>query len=207
VIQKFLTLLFLAALTGPASAASAGDPAYRTGDIIFQTSRTSQSLAVQLATHSKFSHVGIVVIREGKPWVFEAVKTVKYTPLGEWVRQGVADGRFAVERLKDHAALDRAVRGGSFDRACRTYEGKPYDSFFGWGDDRIYCSELVWKVYREALGLNLAPLKRLKDFDLSDDRVQALMKQRYGRHIPLEEPVVSPSQLFESKLLEKVDPS
>ena len=204
-MKKFLTLIFLAALAVPASAVSSGVSAFKTGDIIFQTSRSSQSQAVQLATHSKFSHVGIIVIRGGKPFVFEAVSTVRYTPLGEWARRGLEDGRFVVERLKRHVALDHAIQDGSFDRACRAFEGKPYDSFFGWGDDRIYCSELVWKVYHEAIGLDLAHLKRLKDFDLSDDRVQALMKKRYGRHVPLDEPVVSPGQLFESKLLEKVD--
>ena len=30
------------------------------GDIIFQTSTSSQSKAIQLATHSKYSHVGII---------------------------------------------------------------------------------------------------------------------------------------------------
>src|ERR1035441_5346015 len=100
--RKFLALVLIAVLAVSCSAVRAGAPVYQTGDIIFQTSRSSQSLAVQLATHSKYSHVGIIVIRGGKPWVFEAVATVRYTPLGEWVRRGVEEGRFVVERLKDH---------------------------------------------------------------------------------------------------------
>ena len=32
----------------------------QTGDIIFQTSNSNQSKAIQLATHSKYSHVGIL---------------------------------------------------------------------------------------------------------------------------------------------------
>src|SRR5437016_1986874 len=32
----------------------------RTGDIIFQTSLSSQSKAIQLATHSEYSHCGII---------------------------------------------------------------------------------------------------------------------------------------------------
>ncbi|CTT31971.1 putative peptidoglycan peptidase [Escherichia coli] len=53
----------------------------QTGDIIFQISRSSQSKAIQLATHSDYSHTGMLVIRNKKPYVFEAVGPVKYTPL------------------------------------------------------------------------------------------------------------------------------
>ena len=40
------------------------------GDLIFQTSTSSQSKAIQLATNSKYSHVGIIYILEGKKYVF-----------------------------------------------------------------------------------------------------------------------------------------
>jgi hypothetical protein len=36
----------------------------RNGDILFQISRSSQSAAIQLATRSRYSHMGIVYIRE-----------------------------------------------------------------------------------------------------------------------------------------------
>lgn len=51
----------------------------QTGDIIFQISRSSQSKAIQLATHSDYSHTGMLVMRNKKPYVFEAVGPVKYT--------------------------------------------------------------------------------------------------------------------------------
>ncbi len=44
----------------------------------------------------------------------------------------------------------------------------------------------------------------LKEFNLGDRVVQKMMKERYGKKIPYEEPVVSPGQLFESNLLETV---
>lgn len=52
----------------------------QTGDVIFHTSRSSQSLAIQQATDSPYSHMGMVVIRNGKPYVFEASRQVVYTP-------------------------------------------------------------------------------------------------------------------------------
>lgn len=33
---------------------------YKNGDIIFQTSKSNQSKAIQLATDSKYSHMGII---------------------------------------------------------------------------------------------------------------------------------------------------
>ena len=49
---------------------------FRDGDIIFQTSRSEQSIAIQKATHSQYSHMGIVFLRNGSPDVYEAIKTV-----------------------------------------------------------------------------------------------------------------------------------
>ncbi len=60
------------------------------------------------------------------------------------------------------------------------------------GDDRQYCSEVVWKVYQNALGMRVGEQQKLKEFDLSNPLVQAKLKERYGKNIPLEETVVSP---------------
>jgi hypothetical protein len=59
------------------------------GDLIFQTSRSSQSAAVQHATGSIWSHMGMIVLRNGQPYVLEASATVRYTPLAQWVVYGV----------------------------------------------------------------------------------------------------------------------
>jgi hypothetical protein len=41
----------------------------------------------------------------------------------------------------------------------------------------------------------------LKDFNLKDPRVQAILAERYGNAIPLEENVVAPSDLENSKIV------
>jgi uncharacterized protein YcfL len=43
------------------------------GDIIFQTSQSAQSKAIQAATHSKYSHCGIIYKEGSNYFVFEAV--------------------------------------------------------------------------------------------------------------------------------------
>ena len=46
------------------------------GDVIFHTSPSNQSSLIQLATRSKISHCGIVVLKNGKPYVLEARRTI-----------------------------------------------------------------------------------------------------------------------------------
>ena len=60
-----------------------------TGDLIFQTSKTKVALTVFGSTGSVLTHVGLIVMRRGKPWVMEAVGPVKYTPLNQFVNRGV----------------------------------------------------------------------------------------------------------------------
>jgi Permuted papain-like amidase enzyme, YaeF/YiiX, C92 family len=82
--------------------------------------------------------------------------------------------------------------------------GRPYDLYFEWSDDRIYCSELVWKAYERGLGIRLGELARLGSFDLSNGSVKAKMAERFGDRVPLDERVISPSAVFDSPLLETV---
>ncbi|WP_445657130.1 YiiX family permuted papain-like enzyme [Achromobacter sp. NCFB-sbj8-Ac1-l] len=174
-------------------------PDVQTGDLVFQQSRSAQSLAVQQATHSPYSHMGMIVLRQGRPYVLEAAATVRYTPLATWAAQGER-GAYVVKRLRDPSQLTPARR----DRLAAmgaTYAGKPYDAAFGWSDDKIYCSELVWKTYQRALGIEIGALQPLKQFDLTAPAVRAKMRERYGDAIPWEEPIISPAAMFDSPLL------
>ena len=170
---------------------------YQTGDIIFQTSKSAQSKVIQKATHSPYSHMGMIVNRNGQFWVLEAIQPVKYTPLQQWVDRGV-NKHYVVKRYQ--TALT-AIQQTKLVKNAEGYLNKPYDIYFEWGDDAIYCSEIVWKAYKNALGIELAPLDQLKSFDLTDPSVKVLMKQRYGKTIPLQEKVIAPSALFNSKKL------
>ena len=191
----------LAALTAFLPLCSVAASPWRDGDIIFHSSRSSQSVAIQRATHSPYSHVGVIFLRDGKPFVFEAIATVRYTPLDAWVRRGDG-GRFVVKRLKQPMS---AAQLQKLRAAAQPLEGAPYDLYFEWSNDRIYCSELVWKMYGQALGVRLGELQKLREFDFSDAAVQAKMRERYGKNVPLDEPVISPARLFGSPLLIEVE--
>jgi hypothetical protein len=186
-----------------AACAAAGTPMLREGDIVFHTSRSSQSLAIQRATHSRYSHMGVVLYRDGQPYVFEAVATVRYTPLARWVARGEG-GRFVAKRLRNANALLTPQALQRLRAGAAAFAGRPYDLAFEWSDERVYCSELVWKMYERALGVRIGGLTRLGDFDLSDPAVQRKMRERYGARPPLDEPVISPAAMFASPLLTTV---
>jgi len=193
---RALALLALSLLS--AACARAAPPPVRDGDLIFHASRSAQSLAIQRATGSRYSHMGVVLHRDGRPYVFEAVEPVRYTPLAEWIARGQG-GHYVVKRLRTppDPAQVRRLRA-----QAERLRGKHYDLAFAWSDQRIYCSELVYKLYDRALGVRIGRLQRLREFELDDPAVRAKLRERYGARVPLDEPVISPAAMFDSPLLE-----
>ena len=172
------------------------------GDVIFQSSQSNQSKAIEQATNSPYSHVGIVFIKNGKPYVFEAASKVIYTPLDKWINRG-KNKTYVIKRLKNHPLSQQEIT--SLKQVAHKFENKPYDIWFGWDDKYIYCSELVWKIYNRALKLKIGQLQTIKDFNLSSPAVKQKLKERYGNNIPYQETVISPVAIFNSPLLSTVD--
>lgn len=170
------------------------------GDLIFQTSLSRQSKAIQLATRSKYSHCGLIFKNGKEYYVFEAVQPVKFTKLDKWITRG-KEGKFVIKRLKNAAKILTPSTLEKMKEIGNRMRGKSYDLTFEWSDDKIYCSELIWKIYQRATGLQIGQLQKLKDFDLSDKTVQTLMNKRYGNRIPMDETVISPVAIFNSELL------
>jgi hypothetical protein len=173
------------------------------GDIIFQTSESRQCEAVRIATNSKFSHCGIIYEIKGEKYVYEAVQPVKITPLKEWISHG-KDSKYLVKRLKNDTAFLTPTVLEKMKTYGSQFKNKDYDLYFEWSDEKIYCSELVWKIYKNGAGIELCKLESLKNFKLDNPKVKEILRERYGNTIPLEEKVVAPSQLVDSPLLETV---
>ncbi|MEZ4601546.1 MAG: YiiX family permuted papain-like enzyme [Syntrophotaleaceae bacterium] len=198
-MQRVLTFFALVLFALSGCGTSSADQ-LRDGDIIFHTSRSSQSAVIQEATHSRYSHMGIIFHRNGEPYVFEAVQTVRYTPLKQWIARG-QDGHYVVKGLREARRILTPDAISKLRQAADKFQGKSYDLTFEWSDDRIYCSELVWKIYDRGVGVRIGNLQKLRDFDLTDVAVKAKMKERYGNHVPMEETVISPGEMFSSQLL------
>ncbi|ANI29263.1 hypothetical protein PL78_05335 [Yersinia entomophaga] len=170
------------------------------GDIIFHSSTSSQSQAIQFATGSRYSHMGIVLFKQGKPYVYEAVATVRYTPLDRWIKRG-ARGQYLVKRLKTPLT---AAQVRQLHEQGKAFQNKPYDLTFDWSNERMYCSELVWKMYQRATGLEIGQLQKVREFNLTAPAVQQKIKERYGKNVPLDAPVISPVAMLNSPLLKTV---
>lgn len=174
------------------------------GDLIFQTSLSEQSKAIQLATNSKYSHCGIIFNNNGQLYVFEAIQPVKKTPLDEWIARG-KDGHYVIKRLKNANQILTTETIQKMKQQGRNFESKNYDLTFEWSDHSIYCSELIWKIYKRATGIELGNLEKLSDFDLTNKVVKQKMKERYADKIPMNELVISPNAIFNSELLETIE--
>jgi uncharacterized protein YycO len=196
--MKHIFYLFLIVL--PLSACS---QQYRDGDLIFQSSPSRQSAAIEEATQSPYSHCGIIFYENNIAYVYEAVQPVGKRRLDEWIESGV-NGEFVVKRLKDSLLL---TENGI--KALKSYTveqfGKNYDGKFNWSDKEMYCSELVYKGYWNACHIKLANPKALREFNIDGPIVRKIMKERYGNDIPYEAPMISPDQLVNSSLLRTVN--
>ncbi|MGZ2369459.1 YiiX family permuted papain-like enzyme [Ancylomarina sp. YFZ004] len=178
-------------------------PTLQDGDIIFQISKSTQSRAIQLATKSKYSHVGMIYKKSDQVFVFEAVQPVKLTLLEDWISRGERK-HFVIKRLKDSEKILTDEVKIKMKHIGDRFLGKDYDIYFEWSDNRIYCSELVWKIYKEAVNLEIGQLENLSKFDLSNKLVKQKLKERYGDNIPMDEIVISPASIFDSEQLKLV---
>ena len=178
----------------------AAEYAPQNGDIIFQTSLSSQSKAIQIATGSPYSHVGIVYVTQEDVYVFEAINTVQLTPLQTWIDRGESN-KVMVMRTKRSLSPEqlRAMKS-----AGERYRGKPYDLAFQWSDDKMYCSELVWKIYEEGANITLTKPNQFGEYNFTAPEVYPLVKKRWGPEPNLSEKVVAPSDIAKSKRLKTV---
>lgn len=172
----------------------------KNGDLVFIVNPGGQGKAVQLATKSKYTHVGIVFIENGKAMVYHAVEPVSKNTFKQFINMS-EDGKFYIKRIKDQQKLTPEVVTKMLTEA-KSKLGIHYDIGFNWSDDELYCSEFVWKLYKHALNIEVGQPKAMKEFDLSHPKVQEIMKQRYGNNIPYEEKMISPGDMYESNLLQ-----
>ena len=172
------------------------------GDLVFQRSQSSQAQAIALATGSPWTHMGVVFLVDGQPMVLEAVQPVRWTPYIDWVDRGIEDV-VHVKRLE--GALD-ADEVAAMRELGESWVGLDYDLTFAWSDDRMYCSELVWKLYDRAADEQIGELSRFGDHALEHPEVRRKLEQRYGSELPMEETVISPGAMYEDPRLVLVRP-
>lgn len=164
------------------------------GDVIFQTSQSQQSPLIQIATRSQISHCGIIVMKNGKPYVLETLKTLVITPLDKFIARG-EDGKYWLKRSNKKNIKIK------YDN----YLGKTYDLAFKFDNDKFYCSELIYDIYKKQLNIELCKPKKVSDYlILGTDKLPQIEKAMKKRGITKEQYAVAPVDIFESDYLKEV---
>lgn len=159
-------------------------PKVHEGDVIFQNSTSDQSPLVALATGSPLTHCGIIVMKGEEPYVLEASSTLKTTPLKEFIRRG----RFGAYWLKHPKEHD-----GSLKVRYRHLLGRSYDWAFSFDNNRYYCSELVYDIYKYQFNVQLCKPRPLKDYF-----TLGMKRKMRRRGMDLNGLAVAPVDLFKS---------
>lgn len=166
----------------------------REGDVIFQTSQSQQSPLIQIATRSKITHCGVIVMKNGKPYVLETLKTLVVTPLDKFIARGKS-GKYWLKRPNKE---NIKIKYGN-------YLGKPYDLAFKFDNGKFYCSELVYDIYKNQLGIDLCEPKKVSDYlILGTDKLPQIEKAMKKRGITKGQYAVAPRDIFESVHLKTV---
>lgn len=170
------------------------------GDILFQSLEENEVITmIEGATGSPFSHCGIVV-RSGERWlVLEAIGPVRETPLRSWISQGRGD-EFAAYRLKPEHR--KHIEG--MIAAARGMIGRPYDIQYDFDDTRIYCSELIFKAYRQTSSESLGLTCRLADLNWRP--YARTIRAITGGTIPIAREMITPRDLARARQLELIRP-
>lgn len=165
------------------------------GDFIFQHLPGDMTAMIADITQSQYSHCGIIVKKPAGFFVLQAIGPVLETPLNQWINSGVGK-RFTIVRLKKKFQSDiPAIISQGYK-----FVGKPYDIQYQWDDQKIYCSELIYKAVFNATGLRLAEFVRLGD--MAWQPYEQTIRQITGGKLPLDREMITPQSLVVS---DKVD--
>jgi hypothetical protein len=177
--MRKLWVVFVICLGLAAGALYAGKseeyPPLRDGDLIFQTSTTSQAMPILVATAHPFTHMGLIAHEAGNAVVVEAARTVTATPLADWIHRGFLR-RFAIYRDEKLTAEQQA----KIMAAAKELYGRPYDIFFSFNNDSIYCSELAYLAYKAA-GIQIGAIQKVSELHFDNVFVKKLIQQRWQR--------------------------
>jgi len=125
---------------------------------------------------SPFSHVGIISIEDGKPYVYDTVSGgPRRKELGWFLaRSSIQRVAFRRPRPEHIQHIPQVIQ------FCQqVYEDRvPYDERLVWGNDKYYCSEFVDLAFREQ-GIplcDLTPINELPHFDALPSAVAMLIE-------------------------------
>ena len=209
---RFLPILLfiLSCLLGTTACLSYG---YRpkTGDLLFVAdTRSDFSRAIVQATAQgdslKFSHVGIVCLENGSPYVLEASSEhgVVKTGWPDFLEQAPSvEGKpgIVVMRVRKPFPVKDAIR------RAESHLGEAYDWTFLPDNGKMYCSELVYEAYRFKDGSPIFSARPM-NFRDAEGNLPAFWKtlfEKEGLPVPEGVPGTNPNDMRKEACLVEVD--
>lgn len=203
-----LMTLFLSGLT-----MHANDFKLQNGDLIFQedcasgTDNTIKAVTASIGDF-RFTHVGIVYIDDNDSiYVIEATRPkVAKTPLNDYLYPEGKDcyPKSVVGRLKEEysACIPAALNEGL------TLIGKDYDDGFTLGNDKYYCSELIYDILLKANnGIPVFALNTMTFKSPDTGEITKGWKEYFGKYnlpVPEGEPGINPGAMSSSNVIDIV---
>lgn len=175
------------------------------GDIVLQISEDPQHMAFGKACRSKYNHAGIIFIRPRDRMyvVMEMGDSVTATPLTEWRDRGQGQ-HIALLRLKNSNQLLNDKKTERLKKSAKAFRGVRKDYYYNWSDEALYPTELVWKMYNNALNISICEPGKLGEWDLTGLLIHGQMLKKYGEKIPKDEQVISTDAIYRSDKLEVI---
>ncbi len=181
-MKKVVVILLVVLLC--ASCRRGGDlSALREGDIVFIETTSFQSKFVKLGMLSIWSHCGIAVNTPEGVQIMEADTTVRILPIDKFIARSVGE-KYIIKRPKQQ--LSRPIDQSK-------WLGKWYDLNFSFENDEVYCSELVWLIYKDQ-GIELCPPKRINEHFMV--RFPVMQRALEERGISPKQEAVAPCDLL-----------
>lgn len=124
------------------------------GDIIFRRGLDMMSrLVMTQGDAARFSHVGVVVVQQNKPYVIHAMPTEAKQPGGA-ILEPLASFMSASQAADVAVYRDTGLNGAQREairQSAFAQLGLPFDERFQLSDTtKVYCSALVLRAYAEA---------------------------------------------------------
>jgi hypothetical protein len=169
---------------------------FKTGDILLQHIPSHLTSVIKDATNSQYSHCGMVVYLHNKIYVLEAIGPVKYTPLNRWLKQG-RDNYTQIRPLNmDRRKIARVIQ------EAEKMLGKPYDIQYDLDEEKIYCSELLYKAFLRGAGMKIGKIEKLGDLNWKPH--EKFIRYLCKGELPLDREMVTPESLVHDKKFELV---
>lgn len=178
---------------------------FEPGDILLHSAKCGQYCdSIRAVTNSQIDHAAIVVkapktstlplvskffTKDGE--VVEAWTPIaKRTNLAEFIARD--SGQYIQLRLKPEYMNKNSIN--DVVKIAQSYVGKEYDYHFEESEDKIYCSELVYKAYEKGANIPVGKVQRISEFGRKS--AKGYWTEHFNGNIPWERQIISPAGLL-----------